>query len=187
MAASMDTTPVKIVLPNTTCMLCLQENRRAHCLVKAKATKENYLHLLQTFTGVTIEKDLLWKCYVCTSCLNEEFITERLQCDILPAIDESFKDVAQLGRSVLFIKDCKDLCEKDWFRDIAADVHDKCPELFQVLFTALGNKITAESKMGTISIIYGMIMHSRNVKACAVQRILTSLCIRYHADNLVTF
>ncbi|XP_033729152.1 uncharacterized protein LOC117318253 [Pecten maximus] len=49
---------------------------------------------------------------------DEEFITERLQCDILPAIDESLKDVARLGRSVLFIKDCKDLCEKDWFRDM---------------------------------------------------------------------
>lgn len=96
---------------------------------------------------------------------------------------------------------------------------EKCPELFQVLFSAIGrllsldvmgknihfmflfllkyvlaivsitinkgNKISMESKLATISTIYGMILHCHNVKACAVQRIFTALCIRYHADNKV--
>lgn len=48
-----------------------------------------------------------------------------------------------------------------------------------------GDKISMESKLATISTIYGMILHCHNVKACAVQRIFTALCIRYHADNKV--
>uniref|UniRef100_A0A8W8I4B1 DUF6589 domain-containing protein n=1 Tax=Magallana gigas TaxID=29159 RepID=A0A8W8I4B1_MAGGI len=56
----------------------------------------------------------------------------------------------------------------------------------QMLFSAIGDKISMESKLATISTIYGMILHCHNVKACAVQRIFTALCIRYHADNKTT-
>ena len=48
-----------------------------------------------------------------------------------------------------------------------------------------GEKVPAESKLATVSTIYGMIMHCRNPKASAVQKLYTTLCIRYHADNKV--
>lgn len=48
-----------------------------------------------------------------------------------------------------------------------------------------GGKISMESTLTTITTIYVMILHCHNVKACAVQRIFTALCSRYHADNKV--
>lgn len=38
-------------------------------------------------------------------------------------------------------------------------------------------------KVATVATIYGMVMHSRNNRASAIQRMYSSLFIRYHADN----
>uniref|UniRef100_A0A8W8NTK5 DUF6589 domain-containing protein n=1 Tax=Magallana gigas TaxID=29159 RepID=A0A8W8NTK5_MAGGI len=108
---------------------------------------------------------------------------ERFSVNVSQSICNSVEQVSRFGKSVLFTKETGELCKRNWFKDIAIEMSEKCPELFQVLFSAIGDKISMESKLATISTIYGMILHCHNVKACAVQRIFTALCIRYHADN----
>eukprot|EP00105_Crassostrea_gigas_P014964 XP_011431816.1 PREDICTED: uncharacterized protein LOC105331370 isoform X2 [Crassostrea gigas] len=110
---------------------------------------------------------------------------ERFSVNVSQSICNSVEQVSRFGKSVLFTKETGELCKRNWFKDIAIEMSEKCPELFQVLFSAIGDKISMESKLATISTIYGMILHCHNVKACAVQRIFTALCIRYHADNKV--
>ncbi|OWF51396.1 hypothetical protein KP79_PYT24309 [Mizuhopecten yessoensis] len=114
----------------------------------------------------------------------EDFM-KQLVCDTLPVIDKSVQTVAKLGKSILFVKDPNELCKRDWSRDVTREMYEKCPELFRGLCSTLGDKISAESKLSTMSVIYGMILHCRNVRACAIQRIISALCIRYHADNKV--
>ena len=55
----------------------------------------------------------------------------------------------------------------------------------RILQNFLGDKVSTESKIATLATMYGMVMHSRNVKACGIQRIFTALAIRFHADNKV--
>ncbi|CAC5402479.1 KIF1 [Mytilus coruscus] len=81
----------------------------------------------------------------------------------------------------------KDLSERNWFLDIGREMLQHCPEFLSLLLSAIGDKITAESKLATVCTIYGMLMHCRNTRASAIQKLYTSFCIRYHTDNKNSF
>ncbi|XP_033729432.1 uncharacterized protein LOC117318570 [Pecten maximus] len=84
---------------------------------------------------------------------------------------------------LLKLKDVDSLGEKHIFHFILNEMQEKCPTLLAVLNSAVGKKESSDRRFATISTIYGMIIHSRNNKASAIQKIYTSLAIRYHADN----
>jgi len=54
-----------------------------------------------------------------------------------------------------------------------------------VLIHALGKHESADRRIATIATIYGMILHSRNSRASGIQKLYSSLLLRYHADNKV--
>lgn len=94
------------------------------------------------------------------------------------------KDLTTLsnGTSILFKKSVDILGSEDvnFVHEVLSELHDKVPFLFQILNTMIKGQ-----KSATIAIIYGMIMHSRNMQASAVQRFITTLAIKCHADNKV--
>ncbi|XP_071147202.1 uncharacterized protein [Mytilus edulis] len=100
-------------------------------------------------------------------------------------LDKQISSVCKLGKSVLFKSSAKDLSERNWFIDIGKEMLQHCPEFLTLLLSAIGDKITAESKLATVCTIYGMLMHCRNTRASAIQKLYTSFCIRYHTDNKV--
>jgi len=96
---------------------------------------------------------------------------------------KSFGKVTRFDNN--YLKDPKTLMEKNVFGLVYLEVKEKCPYLFQVLNCAIGNKVTSESKIATIATIYGMLMHSRNRQASAIQRMFSAIAVRFHADNKV--
>ncbi|WAR02018.1 hypothetical protein MAR_008576 [Mya arenaria] len=47
----------------------------------------------------------------------------------------------------------------------------------------LGKKLSEEAMIATAATIYGMILHCQNKLVSGLQRLLTTVCIRYNADN----
>ncbi|XP_052807445.1 uncharacterized protein LOC128236555 [Mya arenaria] len=84
-------------------------------------------------------------------------------------------------KSFLFKKD--GLSEDTFFLDAVLEMCKGCPLLAQCIFTALGKKISKEAMIATAATIYGMILHCRNKQVSGLQRLLTTVCIRYNADN----
>ncbi|WAR25617.1 hypothetical protein MAR_011321 [Mya arenaria] len=84
-------------------------------------------------------------------------------------------------KSFLFKKDS--LSEDTFFLDAVLEMCKGCPLLAQCIFTALGKKISEEAMIATATTIYGMILHCRNKKVSGLQRLLTTVCLRYNADN----
>ncbi|WAR18292.1 hypothetical protein MAR_000130 [Mya arenaria] len=84
-------------------------------------------------------------------------------------------------KSFLFKKD--GLSEDTFFLDAVLEMCKGCPLLAQCIFTALGKKISEEAMIATAATIYGMILHCRNKQVSGLQRLLTTVCIRYNADN----
>lgn len=305
MAAS--STPVKCLYFSSdiqACVLCAKKlTKRLHCLAKFKSTKQNYVKIIEQFTGLVLDPSLLCEMYVCETCVGkcqgfmdfkricvdsiESFenahkrlkrlpktppsslrhsVAEQIEnsieklkklelggtkksrqklsfdscgdtqestvdpnitsapdhisyckfqpvqnkeddagnetnlldlmehfnsqaflssslCSMASTITKSIENVCKGRNSVLFVKDPFQLMNKNWMREVSSEMSEKCSELFQILFAAIGDRVSPESKLATISTIYGMILHCRNVKACAIQRIYSALCIRYHADN----
>lgn len=60
-----------------------------------------------------------------------------------------------------------------------------CPLLLEVLSTSLGTMDAPEIKIATLATIYGMLIYSRDPLASGIQRMYSTLTIRYHADNKV--
>lgn len=60
-----------------------------------------------------------------------------------------------------------------------------CPLLLEVLSTSQGTLDAPEKKIATLETIYGMLIHSRDPLASGIQRMYSTLAIRYHADNKV--
>ncbi|CAC5392780.1 unnamed protein product [Mytilus coruscus] len=90
------------------------------------------------------------------------------------SLDKQLLSVCKLGKSVLFKSSAKDLSERNWFLDIGREMLQHCPEFLSLLLSAIGDKITAESKLATVCTIYGMLMHCRNTRASAIQKLYTS-------------
>ncbi len=66
------------------------------------------------------------------------------------------------------------------------EVRKRAPLLFKVLTTASWS--TTKSSSGQehfIALIYAMLMRQRNQRLTAHARLMTSLCLRYHAGNQV--
>ncbi|XP_021372807.1 uncharacterized protein LOC110462891 [Mizuhopecten yessoensis] len=99
------------------------------------------------------------------------------------SIGKQLQSVCKPGHSLLFNKDPGDLMEKNWFTEIILEMKRICPDFLSLLSCAVGDAASAESKLATIATVYGMVMHSRNVRASAIQRLYTALAIRFHADN----
>ncbi|OWF53878.1 hypothetical protein KP79_PYT00398 [Mizuhopecten yessoensis] len=68
-----------------------------------------------------------------------------------------------------------------FFSSITDEIQANIPFLPDV-FEAIIGEVVGE-KRATIVTIYGMIMHSRNMQASAIQRIWTAAAIKCHADN----
>lgn len=60
-----------------------------------------------------------------------------------------------------------------------------CPLLLEVLSTSLGTMDAPEIKIATLATICGMLIYSRDPPASGIQRMYSTLTIRYHADNKV--
>lgn len=65
------------------------------------------------------------------------------------------------------------------------EMQECCPLLLEVLSTSLGTMDAPEKKIATLATIYGMLIHSRDPLASGIQRMYSTLAIRYHADNQV--
>jgi len=74
-------------------------------------------------------------------------------------------------------KDVDSLSNIHIFNVITQEMHRKCPTLLAVLKSALSRKEKSENWFATIATVYGMLMHSRNNKASAVQKIYSSLAV----------
>ncbi|XP_014673544.1 PREDICTED: uncharacterized protein LOC106813828 [Priapulus caudatus] len=100
--------------------------------------------------------------------------------------EEIDSEIAKMshGSSVLFaMKDPDSLSTDNLFRRTVQEMFLHCPTLLKCLTSALHKSGSTETMVATIATIYGMLMHSRNTKASAIQRLYSSLAIRYHADK----
>lgn len=70
MAAS--STPVKCLYFSSdiqACVLCAKNlTKRLHCLAKFKSTKQNYVKIIEQFTGLVLDPSLLCEMYACETC-----------------------------------------------------------------------------------------------------------------------
>ncbi|CAC5425838.1 unnamed protein product [Mytilus coruscus] len=123
-------------------------------------------------TSEKIAEDLIKEASTCINSYNS-----------YDSLDKQISSVCKLGKSVLFKSSAKDLSERNWFLDIGREMLQHCPEFLSLLLSAIGDKITLETKLATVCTIYGMLMHCRNTRASAIQKLYTSFCIRYHTDN----
>ena len=66
------------------------------------------------------------------------------------------------------------------------ELRKRVPFLFKVL-TVASFSVTRSDSAGesTIALIYAMLMRSRNKRFTAYPRIMTAVCLRYHASNQV--
>lgn len=114
-------------------------------------------------------------------------ISETLITNAFASIEKQLQKLCFPGVSVLWHRDPEFLMKENCFAKAVNELEQRCPILFKVLATSLGDKISNESKAVTIGTIYGMIMHARNKQISAIQRIYTALAIQCHADNKVRF
>lgn len=68
---------------------------------------------------------------------------ERFSVNVSQSICNSVEQVSKFGKSVLFTKETGELCKRNWF-EIAIEMSEKCPELFQVLFSAIGRLLSLD-------------------------------------------
>ncbi|KAL4233905.1 hypothetical protein ACF0H5_008577 [Mactra antiquata] len=93
----------------------------------------------------------------------------------------SFHVLAQKGNSVLFDKGYPGLTDEEtFFQKILHEMETKVPFLFDLLDNICGNN---GNKTYTMCTIYGMIMHSRNYLATAVQKYYTAAAIKHNTEN----
>jgi len=95
---------------------------------------------------------------------------------------DGIMDMCQQKKSTLFDKDSERL-RKD-SHVISASVSElqkHIPFLFCLLHVLIGE--VSGCKEATIATIYGIIMHSMNVNASAIQRLWSTALIKCHADN----
>lgn len=69
---------------------------------------------------------------------------ERFSVNVSQSICNSVEQVSKFGKSVLFTKETGELCKRNWFKNIAIEMSEKCPELFQVLFSAIGRLLSLD-------------------------------------------
>lgn len=86
------------------------------------------------------------------------------------------------GASIHFTKSPSDLCSIDP-EAIIEEMKIHLPFLFELLDAMISD--TSGSKKGTIAMIYGMIMHSRNKQASLMQRLISTLLMKSGANNMV--
>ena len=95
----------------------------------------------------------------------------------------SISSLSKTGCSLLFNKSASELSNyEQFFQSVLLEIKVNVPFLYELLDALTG---TVGCKSATICTIYGMIMHSRNMQASAIQRLWTTAAIKCHADNKV--
>ena len=112
------------------------------------------------------------------------FLFSKTTSPLFTEMDSQLNNLAT-RKSILFEKSGLYLSRKNILNDAVVEMNHECPLLFNCLKTALGNKITDESKLATMGTMYGMILHSRNNQVSSIQRLYTTVALRYNADNKV--
>lgn len=98
------------------------------------------------------------------------------------------KELSKLicGRKSILLKKGADILQEcNLFSACVIEMQECCPLLLEVLSTSLGTLDAPEKKIATLATIYGMLIHSRDPLASGIQRMYSTLAIRYHADNKV--
>ncbi|VDI22228.1 Hypothetical predicted protein [Mytilus galloprovincialis] len=74
----------------------------------------------------------------------------------------------------------------DMTREILEEMKDRTPSLLELLEATLVNIKTADEKIKeAIALVYGVIMFTRNPELSAYQRLITALCIRGRAEDML--
>ncbi|XP_062594224.1 uncharacterized protein LOC134255726 [Saccostrea cucullata] len=114
-------------------------------------------------------------------------IADSLLEKILNPVFEKYKVVYLvkliISHAFIFYKGADILRGCDIFAACINEMQSNCPLLFEVLSMSLGTLDSSEKKIATLATIYGMILHSRYPLASGIQRMYSTLAIRYHADN----
>lgn len=100
------------------------------------------------------------------------------------------KELSKLicGRKSILLKKGADILQEcNLFSACVIEMQECCPLLLEVLSTSQGTLDAPEKKIATLATIYGMLIHSRDPLASGIQRMYSTLAIRYHADNKVIF
>lgn len=91
--------------------------------------------------------------------------------------------ISSLKESILNKKEATDLMDEETFiKDIAEEFRERLPFLYDVLHCVLGD---GGNKEATLATMYGMMIHSRNNKASALQRYFTVMLTSCQANNKV--
>lgn len=102
-------------------------------------------------------------------------------------VNDELNRIVQGRKSILLKKTSDVLQGCNIFSACVIEMNSSCPLLLKILISSLGRYDTVEKKIATLATIYGMIIHSRDHLASAIQRFYSSLAIRYHADNKVFY
>ena len=104
--------------------------------------------------------------------------------DILLEIDRQLKSISTMN-SVLFQNKSQNSSDINLFNKAIVEFKKACPFLFQVLLVAFSRIQSPLSKIATLATVYGMILHSRNNRISAIQRLYSTVALAYSADNRV--
>lgn len=69
---------------------------------------------------------------------NSQALSSSSPCSMTSTITTSLENVCKGRNSVLFKKDPFMLMNKSWMREVSSEISEKCSELFQILFAAIG-------------------------------------------------
>lgn len=69
---------------------------------------------------------------------NSQALSSSSPCSMTSTITTSLENVCKGRNSVLFKKDPFMLMNKSWMREVSSEMSEKCSELFQILFAAIG-------------------------------------------------
>jgi len=101
-------------------------------------------------------------------------------------IDEACKAFAKLASSstsILSSQNAESLSEGSIFKDALFELSVNIPSLYEILSAVIGG---TGNKDATIAMIYSMIQNSLNRRLSLVQKLLTVVAIKCHADNQVS-
>lgn len=62
-------------------------------------------------------------------------------------IDQELTRVSKFGKSILFNKSVKELCENHWFNIVLLEMAKVCPDLLEILLSSVGELILLVSTM----------------------------------------
>ncbi|XP_045194194.2 uncharacterized protein LOC123549824 [Mercenaria mercenaria] len=94
----------------------------------------------------------------------------------------AFSVMSSNQMSILYQKSHDTLAEHPMFEAAYNELEINIPFFLRLMEAIIGN---SGNKRATIVMIYSMILNSRNNKVSAIQRVITTLAVRCHADNML--